>query len=77
MRPSPPHLTQLTASVCDDIENSVCRVTASHTRMLVSLEPVTKRRDGSARWAGSHAIDVIHLLCPCKAWAKKVSQLLR
>lgn len=31
------------------------RVLASHTRMLLSLEPLQKRRLGHALWAGSHA----------------------
>ena len=34
------------------------------TCMVASLEPLQNRRLGSARWAGSQARDVIHLLCP-------------
>jgi hypothetical protein len=41
-----------------------CR-TASHTRSVLSCEPLTKRRAGSARCAGSQATDVTHFVWPC------------
>jgi hypothetical protein len=43
----------------------VARRTASHTRSVLSCEPLTKRRAGSARCAGSHATDVTHFVWPC------------
>lgn len=65
MSPSPPHLTQLTAAVWLAMEKQACRVMASHTRVVPSLDPLTSRRLGSAMCAGSQAIEVIHLVCPC------------
>lgn len=38
---------------------------ASQTRTLLSCEPLTKRRAGSRRCAGSHATAVTHFVCPC------------
>ena len=41
-----------------------CPQPAHPTLIMLSLEPVQKRTQGSALWAGSHASDVIHFLCP-------------
>ena len=46
------------------MQNKACRKRASHTRSVASFDPLTKRFDGNAQCAGSHASDVTHLVCP-------------
>ncbi len=64
IKPSPPHLTQVTGLVWPDRVKRQRRVLASHTFAVPSWEAVTKRRQGSSMWAGSHAMDMITLECP-------------
>lgn len=64
MCPSPVQRTALTAWVWLPMLNRQRRVCASHTRTLLSLEPLASRRQGSATCAGSHATDVTHFVWP-------------
>lgn len=62
--PSPPHLTQVTASVWPLRQITHFFDETSHIRASPSLLELTKRRQGAFRWTGSQEIPVIHFLWP-------------
>eukprot|EP00962_Isochrysis_galbana_P006137 scaffold1658_cov115-Isochrysis_galbana.AAC.22 len=62
MSPSPPHLRQLTESVCPHSVPALRPVTRSHRRMVPSLE-AEARRGVSTTWYGSHAMALTHFRC--------------
>lgn len=62
MTPSPPHFTQVIASVCPLRQITDFLNVTSHMRASPSLLELTKRRHGACRCNGSQDIPVIHFL---------------
>ena len=73
MNPSPPHLTQVTGRVWPDRVKMQRLVLVSHTLAVPSWDADTKRRQGISTWAGSQAIDMIHLEWPARKQTNVVS----
>ena len=65
IQPEPPHLTHVTHPLWPVRAMSVCPLIASHIRIVKSFEADASRvRPGSLAWYGSHAMLVIHFVCP-------------
>eukprot|EP00955_Chlamydomonas_euryale_P089048 364431-Chlamydomonas_euryale.AAC.3 len=69
MRPSPPHLTAVTACEWLEKDSTHCRVAASQTLMVLSLDPVAKRAAGRRLCAGSQEmLRRVYIGRGCQTW---------